>query len=188
MRKPQLSQMLSFNRNTHIPTDPTTGIPAIRILFLASNTFNQRVDGHLVTILTSTIKSDPSKESMLDGLNQKINGWEINPTKLVVGSLDVSNLYESVNTKLAGQIAKQTVIDSELKFEGVDYQWGAVYLALLMSPIDSVNAKIQYLLARRKTNKTDHQLSWQQITRRKLTDCGIPKIPKLTMIRKRRGY
>ena len=65
----------------------------------------------------------------------------------------MSNLYESVNTKLAGQIAKQTVMDSELKFEGVVYQWGAVYLALLMSPIEGVNARIQYLLARRRTNK-----------------------------------
>ena len=81
------------------------------MLCLTLNIFNQRGDGHLVTILTSTIKSDPSIESIttedqifkLDGLNQKINGGEINPTKLFFGSLDVSNLYGYVTTKLAGK-------------------------------------------------------------------------------------
>ena len=45
-------------------------------------------------------------------------------------------------------------MDSELKLEGVDYQWGAVYLALTLSPIECIDAKIQYLL-HRKTFKKD---------------------------------
>ena len=77
-------------QKTHKPIDPETGLPKTRALCLASATFNQRLNGHLVTILGGCIQTEPNSEaistedkiSKIDKLNKEISQGKINPKKL----------------------------------------------------------------------------------------------------------
>ena len=139
------------------PVDTQTGLPKTRPVCLAKSTFNQRANDHLCMILGATIHSDPTCESIstednlskVDALNAKIVKGEVNPNKLVLGSLDVQALYPSISTKAAGTIVRDRILKSEAKFDGVDYVWGLKYLALTMSNCEKVNARIQGLIPRK---------------------------------------
>ena len=53
------------------------------------------------------------------------------------------------------KICKQRVEKSEMKWEGVDYRWALVYLALTCTNKDKVDNKLQGIIPRRKSNKND---------------------------------
>ena len=57
-------------------------------------------------------------------------------------------LYPFIDIKLAGQIIRDRIINSELKFDGIDWRWVLVYLKLTMSPLDKVENKVTGILPR----------------------------------------
>ena len=126
-----------------------------------SATYNQRINGHLCTVLNGVIETEETNEaistedklSKIDRLNNDIRSGKIKPGKLSVGSLDVTSLYGNIDSKTAGIIIRDKVITSKTKFEGVNYQWALTYLALTMTPHEKVDARIQGILPRRKSNK-----------------------------------
>ena len=71
----------------------------------------------------------------------------------VLGSLDVTSLYGGIDSKTAGIIARDKVVKSKMKFEGINYKWALIYLALTMTAHEKVDAHVQGLIPRRKTNK-----------------------------------
>ena len=112
------------------------------------------------TILNAVNKTDITTEaistedtlSKIDSLNQKIDKGVIKPKSLTVGSLDVSALYSSVDTRTAGEMARNKIKQSSVNFQGVDYQWALVYLQVTMSPAEKVDAGVAGLMPR-KINK-----------------------------------
>ena len=81
-------------------------------------------------ILGAATKADPTCEaistedmiSKMDDLNRRIQNGEVKPRRLMTGSLDVSALYPSINTKIAGRIVRDRVAKSKMQVEGVEYK------------------------------------------------------------------
>ena len=63
-------------------------------------------------------------------MNKKILCEEISCENMMVGSHDVESLYPSMKTKKAGELARDRITESSMKFEGVDYRWAVIYLTL----------------------------------------------------------
>ena len=62
---------------------------------------------------------------------------------MVVRSLDVVSLSPSIDTSTAGEICRDRVKKSSVKFEGIDSKQAVIYLKVAMSPVEKVDAKIQ---------------------------------------------
>ena len=60
----------------------------------------------------------------------------------MVGSLDVQDLYHSINVTKAGQICRDRVTNSGLKIERVNYKRALIYLDLTMSPSERVYTRV----------------------------------------------
>ena len=113
------------------------GQPKTRPVCLSRTTLNQRANYYLCQVIGATIKADPTDESIstedniaaINDLNKQILNGQVKPNNLMVGSLDVSALYTSITHKAAGIIAKETVMESNCKFKGIDYKWAGIYLA-----------------------------------------------------------
>lgn len=73
----------------------------------------------------------------------------------MIGSLDVKALYTSINTKIAGELARDNVRKTKTQFKGVNYTWALKYLALTLTNAEKVDAKIQPILPRRISNKNN---------------------------------
>ena len=69
----------------------------------------------------------------------------------MVGSLDVTSLYTSIDTKIAGRLCRDRVKNSEMRIQGIDYKWALIYLKLTMSPLEVVDAGVQGILPRKKS-------------------------------------
>ena len=99
-------------------------MPKTRPVCQSRVNFNQRANDYLVHIIGALIKADPSIEanstedtlSGIDALNQKIEKGEINPSNLMVGSLDVKSLYTSINTKIAANKVKERILKSKAQY------------------------------------------------------------------------
>ena len=72
---------------------------------------------------------------------------------MMVGSLDVENLYGSIDNKTAGEIVRKRFLKSSLEVEGIDYRWCMIYLKLTMSPHEIVDNKVQGILPRKLNNR-----------------------------------
>ena len=102
-------------------------------------------------MLNGVIQSEPTNEAIstedkiakIDQLNKDISTGKIKPKKLTVGSLDVTSLYGSIDSKTAGIIARDKVVKSKMKFEGINYKWALIYLALTMTAHEKVDAHVQ---------------------------------------------
>ena len=79
----------------------------------------------------------------VEELNKGIKTGQITPQNLIIGSLDVENLYGSMDTELAASIIRQTVIESEVIHQNIDYRWALIYLAHTLRPIDIGEQKLQ---------------------------------------------
>ena len=104
-------------------------VPATRPICNATVTMNQRILNTLTEVLGGLFKSEEktceatSTEDMLyqvEELNRKIRNMQVNPRNLMVGSLDVTALYPSIDTEKAACICRDKVLKSELQFEGID--------------------------------------------------------------------
>ena len=185
---------MTLLQKNHKPIDPITGLPKTRPVCEASSTFNQRANGYLVAILGGAIKSDPTCESIstedhiskVDAFNKKIVNGDICPNKLMVGSLDVTSLYTSISTKVAGVICKDRILNSKVSFEGVDYTWAVIYLKLTMSPSEIVDSKMQSLLPRKKSKQGSNPTILTGSEKENQNRWWHPKPPKLFTLEDKR--
>ena len=63
---------------------------------------------------------------------------EVNTENVIVGSMDIEALYPSLDTKRAGEVVRDRILAFQLKFDGIDWRWALVYLALTMSNVEKV--------------------------------------------------
>ena len=133
-------------------------VPATRPVCNASVTMNQRVSNTLTETLGALFKAENetceavSTEDMIhqvDVLNSKIRSQKLNPKDLMVGSLDVTALYPSIDTDQAADICRDKVLESDMVFDGIDYRWALVYLALTCTNRDKVDNNLQDVIPRR---------------------------------------
>ena len=104
----------------------------------------------------------------MEKLNDQIRAGEVDDQRIMICSLDVSALYPSIDTKLASKIVRDEIRESPMKFEGVDWRWALVYLALTMTNGQKVDAGIQGLIPRRLVKKNDPPTikTWEVDTKR----------------------
>ena len=108
----------------HKPPHPD-GTPKNRFLCYASYTYNQRLSDLTNDWCSALIEADTTEElsssedflSVIEDLNTRIKGGEINPDDLVIGSLDVENLYGSMNCKKASEIIRLRAKSSKVKVD-----------------------------------------------------------------------
>ena len=83
----------------------------------------------LSNILVSLIEADGqtakviSTEDLLsrvEEFNELIRTGQVDGEGLTLGSLDVEALYPSIDTKLAAKIIKERILETQLRFEGID--------------------------------------------------------------------
>ena len=130
---------------------PKTGIPKSRFLISAVSTVNERINQVTTMILQNIVKSDQtsevgSTENLLykvEEVIKRIQNGEIDDQKLVLGSLDVTNLYGSLRTNPTCELVRKRVLKSNCKFEGIDLRWALIYLALTLKPHQIVKYKLQ---------------------------------------------
>ena len=91
--------------------------------------------------------------SAVEDLNQQIREGLVDDQRIMIASLDVSALYPSIDTKLAAELVREEITGSGIKFDGIDWRWGLIYLALTMTNAEKVDAKVQGLIPRRLVNK-----------------------------------
>ena len=89
----------------------------------------------------------------IENLNSKIRKGEIDDQDLVIGSLDVENLYGSINTKKASEICRKKVLKSPMKFSNINWRWALIYLALTLSAHERVEQKLQQVMPKRLVPK-----------------------------------
>ena len=89
----------------------------------------------------------------MEKFNTKIRKGLIDGENLIIGSLDVENLYGSVNTKVACNVIREKVMNSPLKFEGIDWRWASVYCTLTLKPVEIVDQKLQQLIPKKLAAK-----------------------------------
>ena len=92
----------------------------------------------------------------IEKLNQMIRNDEIDSQKLIVGSLDVSNLYGSISVKKATQLVRERALKTNCTWDGIDLHWALIYLALTLKPWEKVNYKLVDILPRRQCNKNKY--------------------------------
>ena len=71
-----------------------------------------------------------SSEDMIsakDELNDKIRKGLVNDQGPMIGSLDVTALYPSINVKLAAELTRDLVLESGIKIAGIDWRWPMIY-------------------------------------------------------------
>ena len=76
--------------------------------------------------------------NQVDQNNKRISQGIIEDDNLRVGSLDVTNLYGSVNTTTARDIVWEKVMKSDCKWEAVDFCWALIYMKLNLKPLEWV--------------------------------------------------
>ena len=67
----------------------------------------------------------------------------------MIGSLDVENLYGSVDIKVASNMVRKKVMESPMVFNNIDWRWALVYCALTLSPANIVDQKLQQLVPKK---------------------------------------
>ena len=83
----------------------------------------------------------------LDNFNKLLKENKVETYRgLVVGSLDASALYPSLDINKCCKIAAQRVIESGVEFEAFDVEWGSVYVALNMTQEDVYREKLSMIV------------------------------------------
>ena len=116
---------------------PDSGVPKSRGVTGASRSMNQRISDMTNDNLTYIIASDPTSEVgsteqllySVETINKEIREGRIESKDLVVGSLDVTALYASIDTRKAVKLTRDRAIMSSCTWEGVDIRWALIYLA-----------------------------------------------------------
>ena len=70
---------------------------------------------------------------------------------LMLGSLDIEELYPSIDQKEGPKLVSEEVRKSNLKFENVDYHLAAVYLGSMLSADRQLKEGVRHLIPKRKT-------------------------------------
>ena len=95
--------------------------PKANFFFPTVSIINERINQITTITLQNIVKSDHttevgSIENMLHAIeevNSRIQKGQIDDTKLVLGSLDVTNLYGSLRTNQTCELVRQRVLKSQ---------------------------------------------------------------------------
>ena len=142
---------------------PASGVPKTRGVTGASRSLNQRISDMTNDNLTYMLKSDQSKEigstekllNVVEQVNLDIDAGKIDSTDMIIGSLDVNALYASINMKQAVQLTREAALNSNCRWEGIDYRWALIYLALTLKPWERVKYKMVDVIPRRLSKKNN---------------------------------
>ena len=107
----------SLMQKDHKPLNPD-GTPKTRFLCHASTTYNQRLSDLTNDICKGMIDSDSTEEliisedflSIVEETNKLIKDGKIDSEDLVIGSLDVENLYGSINVSKASEVVRERAL------------------------------------------------------------------------------
>ena len=107
--------------------------------------------------LTYIIASDPTSEVgsteqllySVEAVNKEIREVKIESKDLIIGSLDVTALYASIDTRKAVKLTRDRALISSCTWEGVDIHWALIYLAPTLKPWEKVKYKMVDLIPRR---------------------------------------
>ena len=91
--------------------------------------------------------------SIVEETNELIKDGKINSEDLVIGSLDVENLYGSINVNKASEVVRERALRTNLKVENMDWRWALIYLALTLTPHEIVDQKLQQVVPKRMKQK-----------------------------------
>ena len=149
---PILALLLKDHKEVKEGCDPKT-----RPVCGASRSINGEISEWVSVILDAVNSaSDPveniSTEELLshvDDLVLRLNQDGMPSEGICVGSLDVKDLYPSLNIVESAKICGAAVKNSELEFEDVDWTWATLYIALNMQQNQINQEKLQDLVPRR---------------------------------------
>lgn len=77
--------------------------------------------------------------------------------KIVIGSMDAVKLYPSLKPTELGESAKNMIIDSKIKLEGITYDAASMYLAKFMDKDDIIKENMEDILYTKKVEKDADQ-------------------------------
>merc|ERR1711954_257178 len=70
-----------------------------------------------------------------------------------LGPLDAEALYPSLEMKACSQICAKLVAESGLQFEGIDWEWACIFVALSMEEDEFVRRSLNDVIPRRRSRK-----------------------------------
>merc|ERR1711954_389268 len=142
------------------------GDPVTRPVCYAKHTLNGEMSEFTSSALDPAAKALEGKEvisteetaHLLDRLNNKLEKGEVPVyTGLVAGSLDVKALYPSLEIDTCCRLGAERVIESGVRFEAFNHEWGAIYIALTTTQEQLYKERLTHLIpfpkARNATGK-----------------------------------
>ena len=105
------------------------------------------------SLKTKEVISSEDMLAKVDNLNEILKNRETPRDGYFVGSLDVKALYPSLDTKECSKIAGRRVVRSGLRFDGMNWDWATVYVALCMSEKEIREEKMEDVLPKRKAKQ-----------------------------------
>ena len=89
----------------------------------------------------------------IDRLNERLTEEKTPNNGYFVGSLDVKALYPSLDTKVCSKIAAERIVRSKLEFDGVNWDWATIYVALCLNEREIRKEGLEEVIPRRKANQ-----------------------------------
>ena len=149
--------------NSHTPKDHKPdgpgGLPKTRPLYGAHRTMNGKLSEWIADVVEAAISAKgTSKESIstedvlsiVDKVALQILNQNLNQEDLFVGSLDAEALYPSLNIDKTAKLIGELIGEAGLKWEGVDFRWASIYVAMEMDEYEVIRRNLQHLIPRRR--------------------------------------
>ena len=87
--------------------------------------------------------------SIVDKVTLQILNQNLNQEDLFVGSLDAEALYPSLNIDKTAKLIGELIEEVFLKWEGVDFRWASIYVAMEIDEFEVIRRNLQQLVLRR---------------------------------------
>ena len=96
-----------------------------------------------------------STEDLLSQVDALNSNWETRGEKRTsrntfLGSLDATALYPSLDNKKVAKLCGEMVRESTLKFEGIDWKWASLYVALNSKPWQIISWRMTDIIPKRR--------------------------------------
>ena len=96
-----------------------------------------------------------STEDLLNQIDRLNKGWresgtQIDQDEIFVGSLDAAALYPSLDVTRCSKMCGEMIRNSPVTFEGVDYEWASLYIALNTKPREITRWRMNSIIPSRR--------------------------------------
>ena len=89
----------------------------------------------------------------MDKVTERIGQLKLSQEEIMVASLDVVSLYPSLDIPFVAKLVAHYIIKSGLNFQGIDWKWAAIYLALSL-PEEEINSRgLKKIIPKRRCKK-----------------------------------